>query len=176
MADRKGAGTTSKKLENKKPVTITEIKKPVPIDGPTSKKAFRKVEEEQRARLAKQRKAEEEWLQRIIEKEEDRRKRIQKIISKEEQKSAERANADSKGADDARRNLIKSLEAEQRQMRAEQMKRVKAIHRTQMLDRIVEETECATSRKQGILASRFLIRTSKIPIRRIYVAASLDQL
>jgi hypothetical protein len=86
MADKKGAGPTSKKVEIKKPVTsneikkpvaITEIKKPVPVNGPTSKQAFRKVEEEQRARLAKQRKAEEEWLQNLIEKEEDRRKRIQ---------------------------------------------------------------------------------------------------
>jgi hypothetical protein len=51
---------------------------------------------------------------------------MQKIITKEEeQKSAQRVHADNKGADDARRNLIKSLEAEQRQVRAEQMKRVK---------------------------------------------------
>ena len=68
MADKKVAGPTSKKVE---------IKKPVTINGPTSKQAFRKVEEEQRARLAKQRKAEEEWLQKLIEKEEERRKRIQ---------------------------------------------------------------------------------------------------
>ena len=51
---------------------------------------------------------------------------MQKIITKdEEQKSAQRAHADNKSADDARRNLITSLETEQRPMRAEQMRRVK---------------------------------------------------
>lgn len=51
---------------------------------------------------------------------------MQKINPKEEeQKTAQRANADNKGVDDARRNPTKSLEAEQRQIRVEQMKRVK---------------------------------------------------
>lgn len=67
MANRKGASVTSKEVEIKKAIN----------NGPTSKQAFQKVEEEQRARLAKQRKAEEEWLQRLIQREEDRKKRIQ---------------------------------------------------------------------------------------------------
>lgn len=78
MADKKGAGPISKKVEIKKAVTINgPTSKVVTLNGPTSKQAFRKVEEEQRARLAKQRKAEEEWLHKIIEKEEGRKKRIQ---------------------------------------------------------------------------------------------------
>lgn len=82
MADKKGTGATIREIEVKRAVANgvaskeAEVKKVVP-NGPTSKQAFRKVEEEQRARLAKQRKAEEEWLLKLIQKEDNRRKRIQ---------------------------------------------------------------------------------------------------
>lgn len=67
MADKKGTSVRNKEFEIKRVIS----------NGPTSKQAFKKVEEEQRARLAKQRKAEEEWLQRLIQREEDRKKRIE---------------------------------------------------------------------------------------------------
>lgn len=70
MADKKRTAVTTKAVEIKRVIT----------NGPTSKQAFKKVEEEQRARLAKQRKVEEEWLHRVIQKEEDRKKHIQVCI------------------------------------------------------------------------------------------------
>ncbi|XP_024379327.1 uncharacterized protein [Physcomitrium patens] len=161
MADKKGTGATIREIEVKRAVANgvaskeAEVKKVVP-NGPTSKQAFRKVEEEQRARLAKQRKAEEEWLLKLIQKEDNRRKRIQKALTKEEeedQKTAQRACATSRSADDSRRNLFKNLEEDQRDMHAGQIstqtKPVKAVQITgSTLDRITEETESASSRRQ----------------------------
>jgi len=67
MADKKGTSLTDKDVEIRKVIS----------NGSTSKQAFKKVEEEQLVRLAKQRKVEEKWLQQLIQREEDRKKRIQ---------------------------------------------------------------------------------------------------
>lgn len=51
---------------------------------------------------------------------------IQKLVAKEEEEDKIRqANAQKKAIEDARKNLIKNLEAEQKHMRAEHMRRIK---------------------------------------------------
>jgi hypothetical protein len=50
------------------------------------------------------------------------------VAKEEEEDKLRQANAQKKAIEDARKNLIKNLEVEQKHMRAEHMRRIKVQH------------------------------------------------